>query len=210
MNLIEEEKLKIESDLKKIINIINDQKKISILTKVDFGNLSRVAKSYIKQIKPDIILTNYNRLNKSLFSRKILPDYLEDYKGSIIITHEKSNTLPENKLKLGCFELEVFLQDNKIIIKLIDSGSSSVNLFWLMTNNYRLSFQKFKKMLGNKVKVFEFDNSNYKLGTLKYLEHTKSDLLCIYDAIDNIKSNQFYQYKFVIGKSKTPLLIIKK
>ena len=33
MNLIEEEKLKIESDLKKIINIINDQKKISILTK---------------------------------------------------------------------------------------------------------------------------------------------------------------------------------
>ena len=27
--------------IKKIINIINDQKKISILTKVDFGNLSR-------------------------------------------------------------------------------------------------------------------------------------------------------------------------
>lgn len=87
------------------------------MKKLDIENLSRVAKSYIKQIKPDIILTNYNRLKKSLFSRKVLPDYLKDYKGSIIITREKSNTLPENKLKLVFFGLEVFLEDNKIINK---------------------------------------------------------------------------------------------
>lgn len=203
---IEDEYSKIENKLKKLIEIIREQEKIGIAYKVEFGNLSTIVKTQIKKINPDVILINYNRLKKNILSRKIIPDYLDDYNGSILISNEKKNTLPKEIFKLGCFESEVFLNENKFIKNLLINNSSTVNVFLSSTNNNPSLVQKFKKVLNNKVKVFEFETKNQNLGILKYLKFSKSDLLCIHNPS---KEEILDQYEDVINKSKLPFLIIK-
>ena len=123
---------------------------------------------------------------------------------------KKKHTLPKEIFKLGCFESEVFLNENKFIKNLLINNSSTVNVFLSSTNNNPSLVQKFKKVLNNKVKVFEFEfefeSKNQNLGILKYLKFSKSDLLCIHNPS---KEEILDQYEDVINKSKLPFLIVK-
>lgn len=209
IKLAEEEISKIEIKLKKIINIIQDQEKIPVSYKVDFGNSSSVVKFHLKQIKPDVILINQDRLIKNTLTRKIIPDYLDEFKGPIVLSDDKSYTLPKKKFKLSCFKPEVFLEENKVIKKLLKNSSPTINIFHSITNNKGFFVQKSKEALENEFNIFEFQTNNENLGILKYLKYTNSDLLCIDDPVKNGRKKQYEQYINIVNKSKTPLLIIK-
>ena len=117
----------------------------------------------------------------------------------------KKNTHCPKRYLNCCFESEVFLNENKFIKNLLINNSSTVNVFLSSTNNNPSLVQKFKKVLNNKVKVFEFESKNQNLGILKYLKFSKSDLLCIHNPS---KEEILDQYEDVINKSKLPFLIV--
>ena len=81
IKMVEDEISKIESKLKKITDIIFEQEKISVDWKVDFGKLKTVVKSYIKEVDPQIVLVNNSSRKKRAWANKVIPNYLEDFKG---------------------------------------------------------------------------------------------------------------------------------
>ena len=205
IKMVEDEISKIESKLKKITDIIFEQEKISVDWKVDFGKLKTVVKSYIKEVDPQIVLVNNSSRKKRAWANKVIPNYLEDFKGLIIITNEKNTTLPKSELKLGCFGPEVFSKENKVIQKLLKGSSLPIYVYLSFTNAFRKKLRKIKNVFENEIKIFEFQTQNQSLGILKYLNYCKVDLLCIDNSIN---AGQHHQYKDVISKSKIPLLII--
>lgn len=206
---IEEEYLKAEVKLRKLIREIYNQEKIPVIFSIKTGNFSSVVKSFVKKTTPDVVILNNDRLKKNSFGRKIVPDYLNDFNGLIILSGDKSSTLPKNRFNIGCFDPEVFLGENKIIKKLLKSTSYTINMFRSKTNNSSFSVEKFKKVLDNKIKVFEFEPNNKNLGISNYLDYSKSDLLCIYNPLKRAIFKQYGQYKDVINRAKIPLLIVQ-
>lgn len=206
INNIEDEISKINTKLKKITEIICDQENISIDCKVDVGKLETVVNSYVNEINPHVILINNNLGNNKLWNNRVIPDYLKDFKGSIIITNEKNITIPRNKLKLGCFGPEVFSKDNKVIQKLLKSNSYPIYVYLSITNVFKEKIRQIKNIIETEFKVFEFQTENKDLGILKYLNYCKVDLLCI----DNPDTEEGHlHYKEIIDNSKIPLLVIK-
>lgn len=204
---IEDEISKINTKIKKITEIICDQESIDIDCKVDAGKLETVVNSYLNEINPHVILINNNLGNNKLWSNKVIPDYLKNFKGSIIITNEKNITIPRNKLKLGCFGPEVFSKKNKVIQKLLKRNYYPIYVYLSITNVYKEKLRKIKNIFETEFKVFEFKTENKDLGILKYLNYCKVNLLCI----DNPDTEEEHlHYKGIIDNSKIPLLVINK
>ena len=207
---LEDEFLKAEVKLKKLVNEIYKQERIPVVFSIETGNYLSVVKSHVEKTSPDVIVLENNRFkNFFSFKKKIVPNYLNKFNGLIFLSGDTHYTLPKSRLILSCFEPKVFLSKNKLLIKLLENASDNIHVFRSNRKNSAISLEKFKSVLDKKMTVFEFEPNKEKLGISKYLNHSNTDILCIYNPINGEKTPQYYQYEDVIVKNKLPLLIIQ-
>ncbi|WP_299670463.1 universal stress protein [uncultured Polaribacter sp.] len=187
MRSINENFIKADNTIKKLIKDLSANEKIPIRHKISFGNLKDEISDHLKDIKPDIVVLGKRKSTiLSFMGDNIIDFVLKEYAGTTMIVSEKNPLEATTKISLGLLNDANSLK-NRFAEKLVSYTNKPLKSFQINTKS---SIEN-KTSTAEKTIDFIFEEGDHVFKNMgNYLSKNNINLLFVNRENEKIKSSK--------------------
>lgn len=205
---INREQIKVEKQIKSLIEPYALKYKMNINHRFAFGNVKKEIKDYINLSKPDVIVLGKRKSSPfKLGGDKITDFILNSFPGTVLIA-SKTNTLePQNMLSIGILNSDNEPSSKEGLKQFVEQTDYNLKSFRIIEKGSRLNKEAFSENNSTEYVFEKNDNTINKL--TDYLDKNKVNLLYMDRSTKGSKKAgvNIIPLKEIINKVNVPILL---
>lgn len=216
MRVLNRERLRIEKDMKSMVDQIAENERIPIIYDFSFGNVTNEVIKHINKTQPDIVVLGKAKTKvNNLLGTDLTSYLLRNYKGTLLISSSDKALRAPNEISLGILD-DILTQPNGELTADLEKNSANPVTWFKINGTEATTEQENLNVAGTPAvtTTFEFEQgANFSNSVSKYVERSGVDLLCVrksklMDFNKNVKSAS-KQIQKAIQKTDIPVLILE-
>ena len=219
MRELNQERVRIEKEMKAIVDEIAENERIPIIYDFTFGNVMNEVKKHIDTTQPDIVVLGKAKSKVSnLFGTDLTSYLMKDFKGTLLISSNDQTLSVSKEISLGILDDKMSKGNGDLAADLEKSSTNPVT--WFKINGPKTppgigsdeqSLQGTTRPSGTT--TFEFEpGANFSNSVSKYVERSGVNLLCVRRSklmdFSNNEKLASKQIQKAIQKTDIPVLIL--
>lgn len=208
MRTINREQIKVEKQVKSLIEPYISKYKTKINHRFAFGNVKNEIKDYIEISKPDVVVLGKRKSNPfKLGGDKITDFILNSFPGTVLIASRTNTLEPQKELSIGILNSDDELNSKEGLKKIVEHTEFDFKSFRIINKGSNLNREDFFKNNSTEY-VFE-KNENTVSKLTDYLEKSKVNLLYMNRSTKESKNTgvNVIPLKEIINKVDVPILL---
>ena len=220
MRELNRERLRIEKEMRAVVDQIAENERIPIIFDFTFGNVTNEVKKHIDKTQPDVVVLGKTKTKvNNLFGTDLTSYVLKNFKGTLLISSNDKALRAPNEISLGILDDILSHVNGDLAEKLEKNSANPITWFKINSTDSLPEEGSEDQNLNETVTpsgttTFEFEQgANFSNSVSKYVERSGVDLLCVrrsrlMDFNKNVNTAS-KQIQKTIEKTDIPVLILE-